>query len=121
MTELWQFEIKSVTYGTDTYPVTFKSNSKSDKVDLANIFKENFKLNIYFISIGKQNLNSELCLEDIIYIVTLVISAENSSRNIFANDIENDDKDQKNFILKNIFMILQELGKNSKSKMIYVT
>ena len=30
----------------------------------------------------------------------LIISAENNSRNIFANDIENDDKDQKNFILK---------------------
>ena len=38
-----------------------------------NIFKENFKLNIYFISIGKQNLNSELCLEDIIYEVAFVI------------------------------------------------
>ena len=38
MTELWQFEIKSVTYATLilSYPVTFKSNSKSDKVDLAN-------------------------------------------------------------------------------------
>ena len=35
MTELWQFEIKSVTY---TCLVTFKSNSKSDKVDLANKF-----------------------------------------------------------------------------------
>ena len=38
-----------------------------------NIFKENFKWNIYFISIGKQNLNSELCLEDIIYEVAFVI------------------------------------------------
>ena len=38
MTELWQFEIKSVTYGT---LVTFKSNSKSDKVDLANNAKHN--------------------------------------------------------------------------------
>ena len=39
MTELWQFEIKSVTYGRQyTYPVTFKSNSKSYKVDLANLW-----------------------------------------------------------------------------------
>ena len=41
MTELWLFEIKSLTYGTYTTLlhatlVTFKSNSKSDKVDLAN-------------------------------------------------------------------------------------
>ena len=37
MTELWQLEIKSVTDG-HTYGtlVTFKSDSKSDKVDLAN-------------------------------------------------------------------------------------
>ena len=46
-----------------------------------NIFNENFKWNIYFISIGKQNLNSELCLEDIIYEVALVISAENNLKN----------------------------------------
>ena len=38
-----------------------------------NIFKENFKWNIYFISIGKKNLNSELCLEDKIYEVAFVI------------------------------------------------
>ena len=61
----------------------------------------------YFISsLRKKNLNSKLCLEDIIYIVILVISAENNSRNIFANDIENDDKDQKNFILKIFYMKL---------------
>ena len=42
------------------------------------LFKENFKWKIYFISIGKQILNSELCLWDIIYEVALVISAENN-------------------------------------------
>ena len=53
-----------------------------------------------------------MCLEDIMYEVALVISAENNFknkqnfivhvitlRNKFADDIENDDKDQKIFIL----------------------
>ena len=40
MTELWQFEIKSVTGRTYGTLVTFKSNSKSDKVDLAKKMKD---------------------------------------------------------------------------------
>ena len=56
-------------------------------------------------------------LEDILYEVALVISAENNLeqnfiihvkplQNKFADDIENDDKDQKNFTLEIFYMKL---------------
>ena len=47
MTELWQLEIKSVTYRTYGTLVTFKSNSKSDKVDLANQTKSIWPIKYY--------------------------------------------------------------------------
>ena len=53
---------------------------------------------------GKQNLNSELYFEYIIYEIALVIVHVKTLRNKFADDIENDDKDQKNFILKIYYM-----------------
>ena len=55
--------------------VDWLTNTKVNK------FKENFIWKIYFISIRKKNLNSKLCLEDIIYKNTLVISAENNFKN----------------------------------------
>ena len=66
-----------------------------------NIFKENFKWKIYFISIRKKNLISKLCHEDIIYKVPLIIVHVK-----IADDIKNDDKDHNNFILKKIYMKL---------------
>ena len=44
ITELWQFEIKSITYGTGRKLVTRESSSKSNKVNLANIENINYEL-----------------------------------------------------------------------------
>ena len=58
MTELWQFEIKCVMYGTLKISgtlVTFKSNSKSDKVDLANIQSPKSQITEVYHSLLKEN------------------------------------------------------------------
>ena len=74
MTRATSYNISSRKNSSELYH-HFQYHTNTVFVTRVNIFKENYKWMIYFISVGKKNLNSKLCLEDIIYKVTLVISA----------------------------------------------